>query len=147
MLTLPCDAASVAPVAGVVDLAESAKKVLVADDKAPSRELVRLLLERSGHVVWEASDGAEAVRTAREIFPDLILLDLQMPELDGAEVLEALRKDRRFDATPIVALTASAMPQDRERCAGFTAFITKPISVELLRAQLGRLLAPLEGSA
>jgi len=118
------------------------KKVLVADDKATSRELVRTLLEQSGHVVYEAANGMEAVRRAREIFPDLILLDLHMPALDGFGVLRELKEDERFHATPVVALTASAMQGDRERAlsVGFTGYIAKPISLNALRGELERLL-------
>ena len=118
------------------------KNVLVADDKATSRELIRTVLEQSGHAVFEASDGMEAVRSAREILPDLIVLDLHMPALDGFRVLEELRRDERFTATPIVALTASVMQGDRERAlsAGFTSYIAKPISLNALRGEMERLL-------
>ena len=118
------------------------KKVLVADDKVPGRELVRTVLEQSGHLVFEAGDGAEALQKVRELLPDLIILDVHMPVLDGFEVLEELRRDHRFVATPIVALTASAMQGDRERAlsAGFTAYIAKPISLSALRSEMQRLL-------
>src|SRR5260370_1332146 len=85
------------------------KTVLIADDKATSRELVRTVLEKDGYSVMEAADGIEALRNARESMPDVIILDLQMPGLDGFAVLQELRKDQRFAATPIMALTASAM--------------------------------------
>ena len=85
------------------------KRILVTDDKATSRELVRAILEQSGHTVYEASDGIEALRCARELEPDLIILDLHMPELDGFGVLQELRRDQRLANVPIVALTASAM--------------------------------------
>lgn len=119
------------------------KKVLVADDKAPGRELLRAVLEQSGHTVYEASDGTEALRGAREFLPDLIILDLHMPVLDGFGVLQELRRDQRFAATPIVALTASAMQGDRERAltAGFTSYIAKPISLSALRSEIQHLLA------
>ncbi len=118
------------------------KKVLVADDKAPGRELIRTILEQSGHVVFEASDGAEALGSARELAPDLIILDLHMPVLDGFGVLAELKQDQRFAATPIIALTASAMQGDRERAlsAGFTGYIAKPISLSALRAEIQRFL-------
>jgi CheY-like chemotaxis protein len=118
------------------------KTVLVADDKAPGRELLRAVLEQSGHTVFEASDGIEALRSARELLPDLIILDLHMPMLDGFGVLQELKQDQRFAATPIIALTASAMQGDRERAlsAGFTAYIAKPISLSALLSEMQRLL-------
>jgi len=119
------------------------KKVLVADDKATGRELVRTVLEKSGHQVFEASDGEQAVAEARRIHPDLIILDIHMPGLDGFGVIEKLRREEGFRATPIIALTASAMMGDRERAiaSGFTGYITKPIRLGALRAEVERLLA------
>ena len=118
------------------------KKVLVADDKAAGRELIRTVLEQCGHSVFEAIDGMEAVRKARELLPDLIILDLHMPVLDGFGAFRELRSDARFAATPIVALTASAMQGDRERAleSGFTSYIAKPISLNTLRSEIARLL-------
>ena len=118
------------------------KKVLVADDKAPNRELIRTILEQAGHLVFEASDGTEALRNAQQYLPDLIVLDLHMPMLDGFAVLEELRRDEKFSATPIVALTASAMQSDREQAlaAGFTDYIAKPISLGTLRKEMERWL-------
>jgi two-component system cell cycle response regulator DivK len=117
-------------------------KILIADDRAPSRELIREILEISGYEVVEASDGGEALEKARELVPDLILLDIEMPTLDGFDVIQQLRSDPRFTATPIVALTASAMPGDREKAlqAGFTGYISKPVRLAELRAEVGRLL-------
>jgi CheY-like chemotaxis protein len=118
------------------------KKVLVADDKATGRELVRTVLEKSGYTVIEAGDGIEAVRCARETKPDLIILDLHMPGLDGFGVIQQLRADPTFANTPIMALTASAMQGDRERALsiGFTGYITKPIRLGTLRGEVERLL-------
>jgi CheY-like chemotaxis protein len=118
------------------------KTVLIADDKATSRELVRTVLEKDGYSVLEAADGIEALRNAREAMPDLIILDLQMPGLDGFAVLHELRKEQRFAATPIMALTASAMQGDRERAmtVGFNGYLTKPIRLALLRSEVERLL-------
>jgi two-component system cell cycle response regulator DivK len=119
------------------------KRVLVVDDKASSRELFRTVLERSGYEVSEAVDGGEAVRTAQAIEPDLILLDLQMPTLDGFGALEQIRRDPRFTALPIVALTANAMQGDREKAlgAGFTSYLSKPVKLAVLGAEVARLLA------
>jgi two-component system, cell cycle response regulator DivK len=118
------------------------KKVLVADDKATGRELVRTILENSGYEVFEASNGLEAVKQAHQLSPDLIILDIHMPGIDGFGVIEQLRREKHFAATPIIALTASAMMGDRERAmaAGFTGYITKPIGLKALRAEVTRLL-------
>lgn len=118
------------------------KTVLVADDKPVGRELVRTVLENSGYKVFEASDGPEAVDRARQLHPDLIILDIHMPGLDGFGVIEQLRRLDQFAGTPIIALTASAMMGDRERAmaSGFTGYITKPIRLNALRAEVERLL-------
>jgi CheY-like chemotaxis protein len=118
------------------------KTILIADDKATSRELVRTVLEKEGYAVVEAADGIEALHCALDLTPDLIILDLQMPGLDGFSVLEKLREDARFHATPILALTASAMQGDRERALtnGFTGYVSKPIRLQALRAEVQRLL-------
>ena len=120
------------------------KKILVADDKASSRELVRTVREHSGYEVLEAADGAEALAMAQDKEPDLILLDLQMPALDGFGVIGKLRQDARFQATPIVALTANAMNGDEEKAmtAGFSGYITKPLRLSFLRSEVVRLLGP-----
>lgn len=119
------------------------KKVLIADDKEMGRELVRTVLENSGYTVIEAADGNEALLRAHESKPDLIILDLHMPGLDGFGVMTALRRDANFAATPVMALTASAMQGDRERAlsAGFTSYVSKPIRLALLRGEVERLLA------
>lgn len=119
------------------------KKVLIADDKATSRELIRTVLEGSGYTVSEANDGLEALKYARELQPDLVILDLHMPGLDGFGVLAELRRDQSFAATPIMALTASAMQGDRERAivAGFDSYVSKPIPLSMLRQEVERLLA------
>lgn len=118
------------------------KKILIADDQAHSRELLRIVLESEGYDVVEASDGAEAVVKTRQQPPDLILLDLQMPVLNGFEVVRILRSTLQFVRIPVVALTASAMHGDREKAleAGFTGYIAKPVRVAVLRTEVARLL-------
>jgi CheY-like chemotaxis protein len=118
------------------------KKILVADDTPTGRELVRTVLEGSGFEIFEAKDGLEAVESARAILPDLIILDIHMPKLDGFGVVEELHRDRNLAATPILGLTASAMMGDKERAmaVGFTAYITKPIRLADLRSEVTRLL-------
>ncbi len=118
------------------------KKVLAVDDRISGRELTRTILEHSGHMVFEASDGQETVRIAREFGPDLILLDPHTPGLDGFRLLRTLRKEPALCGALIVALTASAMSGDRERVlsAGFDAYISKPIHPNLLRGEVNVLL-------
>lgn len=121
----------------------SPQRVLVADDKATGRELVRTVLANRGYVVFEAADGIEALEVAQRMQPDLIILDLHMPGLDGFGVIQELRLNPAFERTPVLALTASAMAADQRRAldAGFTGFITKPVSLKMLRAEVERLLA------
>jgi CheY-like chemotaxis protein len=116
--------------------------ILIADDRPSSRELLRLVLERAGYAVIEAEDGQQALDKSRSDEPDLLLLDLQMPGLDGYGVLAALRSDPRFESLPVLALTASAMRGDRERIleAGFTDYLAKPAGPELVRETVARLL-------
>jgi two-component system cell cycle response regulator DivK len=118
--------------------------ILIADDRPSSRELLRLVLERAGYAVMEAEDGEVALERARSENPDLILLDLQMPGLDGYGVLAALRSESRFAHLPVLALTASAMRGDRERImeAGFTDYLAKPAGPEVLRETVARMLRP-----
>lgn len=121
------------------------KTILVADDKPSGRELLRTVLESFPYIVIEALDGKDALRQAREHSPDLILLDLHMPLLDGFGVIAELRRDPLFQQTPVVALTASAMQGDKERAmrAGFTGYLTKPISLPALRTEVRRFLGDL----
>lgn len=118
------------------------KRILVAEDRPSSRELICTVLNSAGYDVVEAVDGEDALKKASQDSVDLIILDLQMPKIDGFGVLASLRKDERFARTPIVALTASAMHGDRERAlaAGFSSYIAKPVDMALLRSEIARLV-------
>jgi len=118
------------------------KRILIVEDKATSRELLRTILQHEGYQTIEAVDGEEALAKARTETPDLILLDLHMPRRNGYEVLNILRQDQRFTATPIVAVTASAMSGDREKAlaAGFSGYLAKPVPLAKLREEINRLL-------
>jgi two-component system, cell cycle response regulator DivK len=120
------------------------KKILIADDKPSSRELVRIVVEHLGFDVIEAGDGEEAVAKARTEGPSLILADLQMPKLDGFGVLSAVRSDAATARIPVIAVTAYAMSTDREKAlrAGFDSYVSKPIGLGALRSEIARLLAP-----
>ena len=112
--------------------------ILLADDNAPSRELMREILEACGYDVAEAANGREALDLIRKSPPDIVLLDLQMPVMDGFAVIHAVRSDERLRLLTVIALTASAMLGDRERAiaAGFDSYIAKPISLENVRNQI-----------
>jgi CheY-like chemotaxis protein len=117
-------------------------RILVVDDKPSSRELVRTILENVGYDIEEAGDGIQALEAIRTNPPDLVLLDLQMPGLNGRQVLAELRAEDRFADLPVVALTASAMAGDREKAlaAGFTSYLSKPVTLSTLRSEVQRLL-------
>jgi CheY-like chemotaxis protein len=112
--------------------------ILLADDNLPSRELMREILEASGHIIVEAVNGRDALDLIRRNQPELVFLDLQMPVLDGFSVIRELRSDVRFRSLPVVAVTASAMLGDRERAiaAGFDSYIAKPINLGEVRKQV-----------
>ena len=116
--------------------------ILIVDDRASSRELLRTVLERADYCVLEAEDWEQALAQARSGHPELILLDLQMPRLDGFGVLAELRADSRFKDLPVLALTASAMSGDREKilAAGFTDYLAKPAGPDTVRETVARLL-------
>jgi two-component system cell cycle response regulator DivK len=117
-------------------------RILVADDNDASRELIREVLEMSGHDVVEAINGQDAVSRACENLPDMMLVDIQMPRLDGYEVLGELRADPRLSSLRVVALTAFAMQGDCQRAlvAGFDGYLTKPVEIAALREEIKRLL-------
>ncbi len=118
------------------------KTILVAEDDPASRELMREILGAWGYHVLEACNGGEALQKMEETEPDLVLLDIQMPGLDGFAVLRQLRQNPNYATLPVVALTAYAMRGDREKVlvAGFDAYLTKPVDVTALKAQIQKLL-------
>jgi len=118
--------------------------ILVADDNALSRELIRELLESSGHLILEAQDGREALELIHSKGPDLAIIDLQMPLQDGFTVIHELRNGVRFRQLPVIAVTAAAMMGDRERAiaAGFDSYIAKPVDLSEIEAQVKALAPP-----
>jgi CheY-like chemotaxis protein len=118
--------------------------VLVVEDNALNLKLVRDVLGHAGYRVLEAGDAERGIAIAREHAPDLILMDIQLPGIDGVEALGRLRRDEQTAAIPVVALTALAMKEDRERClaAGFDGYLEKPVSVPELPGQVAALMMP-----
>ena len=109
-------------------------RILVVEDNPSNMKLVTAILAQAGHAALAAPDGARGVMIAEAERPALILLDLQMPAMDGFAVLEALRANPATAAIPVVALTAMAMAGDRERilAAGFDDYLAKPIRYRAL---------------
>jgi len=105
-------------------------KTLIIEDNENNMYLITFLLKNSGHDVFQAYDGQAGVELAKTENPDLILLDIQLPKMNGYEVARELRKDESLSNTPIVAITSYAMPGDQEKAleAGCTGYIKKPIN-------------------
>jgi two-component system cell cycle response regulator DivK len=114
------------------------KKILIVEDNEDSRELVVKVLRNKGYETVEAVDGEDALEKAVAERPDLILLDISLPKLDGYEVAKRLKNLEEFQETPIVAFTAHAMKGDREKVivAGFEGYISKPVNIRELPDQV-----------
>ena len=123
--------------------AQPGLRVLVAEDNATNRRLISRLLEKKGHQVTLARDGIEALATLNEADFDLVLMDVQMPNLDGLQATAAIRKGqtRHGREIPIIALTAHAISGYRETClqAGMDGYLSKPIQMEELLTVLNQV--------
>jgi two-component system, cell cycle response regulator DivK len=108
-----------------------AETVLIVEDNEKSMKLFRDVLEVRGYRTLEATTGARAVELATRHLPDVVLMDVQLPDVDGVEALRRVRTDARTARLPVVAVTAQAMDGDRERflAAGFDDYISKPVDV------------------
>lgn len=117
--------------------------ILIADDHDDSRELLQLLVQGAGYDVHEAKDGKECLIRARELQPDLIVMDLSMPVLDGWEVFRELQADQRTRTIPCVAVTAHAdLHRNRALETGFRAYLSKPFSSEALLKTIASVIGP-----
>ncbi len=107
------------------------EQVLVVEDNEKGMKLFRDVLRVTGYRTLEATTGARAVELAKEHVPQLVLMDIQLPDMGGVEALGRLRADERTAAIPVVALTAQAMHGDRDRflAAGFDGYISKPVNI------------------
>jgi len=117
-------------------------RILVVEDNLLNLKLVRDVLTFASYDVIEAQSGEEALRAAKETPPDLVLMDLQLPGIDGTETLHRLRESTLGSDVPVVAVTALAMAEDKERAAraGFDGYIEKPISARALPGQIEAFL-------
>jgi len=124
----------------VEDPASTGQTLLLVEDNEDNRIIYSTVLRHLGYRVIEAQDGVEAVELARTTQPDLILMDISIPRMDGWEATRILRGDSRTSAIPIIALTAHALADDRERAAevGFTSYLAKPIEPRVVVAEVRR---------
>ncbi|MDO9165994.1 MAG: response regulator [Rhodoferax sp.] len=116
------------------------KRILLIEDNEQNRYLASFLMQARGWEMVQAEDGPTGVTLASQVDPALILLDIQLPGMDGYAVARALRADPGLADTPIVAVTSYAMPGDRERClaAGCNGYIEKPIDPQTFAAEVER---------
>jgi CheY-like chemotaxis protein len=118
-------------------------RVLVIDDEPDVRWLIRMSLERAGFEVLDAEDGLRGVALAMKQHPDVIVLDLMMPVMDGYTVLDELAKDARTAGIPVLVLSARAIPAEAKRAteAGARRFLEKPFDPDVLADELAEILA------
>lgn len=118
------------------------KRILIVEDNPQNRYLVSFLLEQQGYELSIAEDGAQALEMLEGDAPDLILMDMQLPKIDGYEATRRIKANERLRDIPLVALTAHSMQRDEQRAidAGCDEFITKPVDADGLLALVSRLL-------
>jgi CheY-like chemotaxis protein len=117
-------------------------RILIVEDNMDTYELMRFILELNGYETFLAMDGLDGVNAARKQKPDLILMDLAMPEMDGWEATRRIKNDPITGSIPLIAVTARALPGDRERAlkAGCDEYITKPMDLAELLSMVNRAL-------
>lgn len=122
--------------------AAMSKKILIVEDNPSSMTVILMTLRGHGYTLLEAVDGEEALKVADRAKPDLILIDIQLPKIDGLEVTRRLRQIPAFSHVPIIALTAYAMKGDEERIirAGCDAYLAKPFHIHKLRSMVAEML-------
>lgn len=135
---------------GTVDYpASRGQTLLLVEDNEDNRTIYCTVLRHHGYAVIEAQDGVRAVELARSEQPDLILMDISIPRMDGWEATRILRSDPRTQAIPIIALTAHALADDRERATevGFSSYLAKPIEPRLVVAEIRRWIGDGDSNA
>ncbi|NRF69356.1 response regulator [Aquincola sp. S2] len=117
-------------------------RILIVEDNEKNLKLLRDVLAHQGHEVLAAVTGGEGRDLALNERPDLVLLDIQLPDIDGITVLRCLREEPALDAMPVLAISASVMPEEQHRItqSGFDAFVAKPISLKPFLATVNHFL-------
>lgn len=120
-----------------------ARKILIVDDTRLNRELVKDLLETEDYLVTEAENGQEGLDRARSQRPDLVLLDIELPDMNGVDVLSVLKQDPATHDIPVVALTAHSQPSELQRflSVGFVACISKPLNLKIFTQTIAAFFA------
>jgi two-component system cell cycle response regulator DivK len=123
--------------------------ILIVEDNEKNMKLVRDILQVKGYTTIEATTGGEGIRLAHERRPDLILMDIQLPDIDGISALRQLRASAELAGTPVVAVSASVMPEDQQKivASGFDAYLTKPINIKQFLETVQRFVARGKGGA
>lgn len=126
----------------VPELSDKKKKILIVEDNDLNLKLFRDLLNANGYETVETKEGYEAINLTRSLKPDLILMDIQLPEISGLEVTKRIKADPEISSIPIIAVTAFAMKDDEEKImrAGCQAYISKPISIAEFLSALKKFL-------
>jgi two-component system cell cycle response regulator DivK len=116
--------------------------ILIVEDNEKNMKLVRDILRHKGHETLEAVNGEDGVRLAHERRPDLVLMDIQLPDIDGITALQRIREDKGLDAVPVLAVSASVMPDEQQKIvtSGFDAYVTKPINLKQFVETVQRFL-------
>lgn len=122
--------------------------ILLIEDNEQNRYLATFLLEKNGFKVVAAPDGPSGIELARSLRPDLILLDIQLPGMDGYAVARALRQDEALRSTPIIAVTSYAMVGDKEKAleSGCNGYVEKPINPDTFVSEIAQFLTPADRS-
>lgn len=116
--------------------------VLLVEDNQDNQDLMKFLLERAGYVVSTADSGVEALTAAAQNKPDVVLMDLSLPEMDGWTAAKEMKKDPNLCDVPLIAVTAHTLPGDRRKAldSGFDSYISKPINVRMFDIMVGKVL-------
>jgi CheY-like chemotaxis protein len=125
-------------------MAQLSQRILVVDDDFNSRRLMRRVLEFNAFTIYESANGEEALVVARQLQPNLILMDLIMPRLDGWETIRQLRVTPLLENTPIIVISANVLKADKDRAfdVGCNEFLAKPYDIEVLLEQVKKWLDP-----
>jgi CheY-like chemotaxis protein len=117
-------------------------KILLVDDTRLNRELAKEFLERKGYQVLEAVCGKEGIEKARQNKPDIILLDIELPDMNGLEVIKVIKKDPEINPIPVVAFTGYNQHEEQENflAAGFAGFISKPFDIQTFPQMVAKFL-------